>query len=159
ELKDLDGNEHSLSEHEGKPVVLIFVSQHCPWIQGAQPQMNEVAKEYEAKGVVFYGIDSDAVNKVEDIRNYAKEKNVTYTILKDVGNKYADALNAQNTPEVFIVDKEGKLAYHGAFDNRRREAEVGSENYVRMALDEILADKPVSVPEKRQWGCGIRRVK
>lgn len=157
-MKDLDGQEHTLSEHKGKPVVLVFVSNGCPWSRGADPLLSRMAKDYEAKGVVFYGIDPDKNNSPEQIKNYAQDKNVTYRILKDEQNKYADALGAVQTPEVFIVDKDGKLVYHGAVDNREKEAEDGQTNYVQAALDEILAGKPVSTPEKKQWGCTIKRV-
>jgi len=157
-MKDLDGQQHTLSEHKGKPVVLVFVSNGCPWSRGADPVLSEIDKEYRDKGVVFLGIDPDANNTPEQIKDYAQKNKVTYTILKDERNRYADALGAQQTPEVYIVDKNGVLVYHGAVDDRKTETQEGETNYVRAALDEILAEKPVSTPEKKQWGCTIKRV-
>ena len=107
---------------------------------------------------VFYGIDSDKNNKPDQIKGYAKDAGVTYTILKDDGNQYADAVHAKQTPEVFILDKAGKLAYHGAVDDRKDPKADGANNFVRAALDEILADKPVTKTEVPQWGCGIKRM-
>ncbi|MDX9972619.1 MAG: thioredoxin family protein [FCB group bacterium] len=157
-LKDLDGKEHSLSQHKGNPVVLVFVSNGCPWSRGADPQLSELAKAYQEKGVVVLGIDSDKNNTPEQIKAYVTEKNVGYPILKDEGNKVADLLGAKQTPEVFLVDKDGKLVYHGAVDDRKAETEAGKTNYIQAALDETLQGKPVSTPEKKQWGCGIKRV-
>jgi peroxiredoxin len=157
-LKDINGAEHKLSEHKGKPVVLVFVSNGCPWSRGADPTLSRIAHDYEEQGVAVLGIDSDKNNSTDQIKNYAKEKNVAYTILKDEGNKVADLFGAKQTPEVFLIDKDGKLVYHGAVDDRKSETEEGKTSYVRAALDETLAGKPVSTPEKKQWGCGIKRV-
>lgn len=156
-MKDLQGKEHTLSQFKGKPVVLVFVSFGCPWSRGADPVLSKLAEEYKDKAHVI-GIDSDRGNTPEKIAAYAKENGVTYPILKDEGNVYADQLNAKQTPEVFIVDKDGKLIYHGAVDDRKSDTETGATNYIKAALDETLAGKPVTIAHKKQWGCGIKRV-
>jgi peroxiredoxin len=157
-LKDLDGQEHTLAEYKGKPVVLVFVSKECPWSRGADPVLSQLVKDYEGKAVIL-GIDANKDNKPEDIKEYAKQNNLAYTILKDEKNRYADQLGAKKTPEVFLLDAEGKVVYHGAVDDRQKENEEGKTNFVRQALGEVLAGKPVSVPEKNTIGCGIQRVK
>lgn len=157
-LTDLSGREHSLSAYAGKIVVLNFCSQECPWSRGADPNIVEVAKQYQQQGVVFLGIDSHRDTPVERIKEYAEGIGVAYPILKDTQNKYADAVSAGRTPEIYIVDKEGKLAYHGAYDNRRSPEKKGDVNYLTDALDEMLAGKPVSKSEVAAWGCTIKRV-
>ncbi len=157
-LKALDGKEHKLSDFKGKTVVLDFISHGCPWSKAHDKTMPALAEKYKGNDVVVLGIDSDASHSVDDIAAYAKENNITYTILKDEGNKYADALNAKQTPEIFIVDKEGKLVYHGAYDNRKSPDQDGDTNYVESALDNLLAGEAVKTAQTKAWGCGIKRV-
>jgi len=156
-LPDSSGGSHSLSDHKDKIVVLVCSSHNCPWSRGVAPHLAALAKNYMDKGVVFFGLDSDRTNTPESIKEYAEKVGIPYPILKDAGNKYADVLGAARTPEVFIVDGTGTLVYHGAYDNRTSPEDLGSEQYMARALDELLAGEAVSQPEKSAWGCSIRR--
>lgn len=161
-LKDYDGKEHSLSANKGKIVLISFTSQQCPVSNGLEPAFAKLAEQYSAKGVVFFSIDSHAQTTPAEIAKYAASENKTgkklpYPILKDVDNKYADQMGAKRTPEIYIVDKDGKLAYHGAIDNQKETTDPGYKNYVSAALDELLAGKPVSEPKHSAYGCGIKR--
>lgn len=157
-MKDVNGNEHSLQKYRGKVVVLDFCSHECPWSRGADPHLAALVKEYADKGVVFLGIDSHHKTTTEEIKKYAEEKELTHPILKDVNNEYADKVGAKVTPEIFVIDKEGKLRYHGAFDNRTKPEEKGSEFYTRMAIDAVLAGKVPDPQQVKAWGCTIKRV-
>ena len=158
-LKDTTGAKHALGDLKGKVAVLIFTSQECPWSRGADPGLNALAKKYKAKGVAFLGINSHRDTKPDAISDYAKANEVTYPILKDRANRYADKVNARVTPEIFVVDKKGRVVYHGAFDDRKGPNDTGATNYLANALDSVLAGKAVSQPEVKAWGCGIKRVK
>ena len=157
QLQDPMGENHSLSDYAGKIVVLNFCSQECPWSRGADAKINEVARAYAAKEVVFLGVDSHHSTPPEAIKAHAEKAGVPYPILKDTGNAYADKVHAQRTPEIFIVDRQGKLAYHGAFDNRTRPDQEGDINYVADALDALLAGQKIAKPEAAAWGCTIKR--
>ena len=156
-LKDLTGKEHTLEQYKCKIVVLDFCSHHCPWSRGADPHLIELAKKYADQGVVFLGIDSHFDTPVEDIQKYADEAGKSYPILKDEGNQYADKTGARVTPEIYIVDKEGKLAYHGAFDDRKAPESKGDAAYVDKALAAIIAGEKVDPDRVKAWGCTIKR--
>jgi len=156
-LNDLDGKSHSLTDFKGKIVVIEFCSHNCPYSRGTDPQLIELANKYAEKGVVVLGIDSNTPNDVESIRKYAEEKGKKYPILKDVDNVYADKVGATRTPEVFVVDKEGKVAYHGAFDDRKNPEKPGETPYVENAVKALLEGKPVATPTAKAWGCTIKR--
>jgi peroxiredoxin len=156
-LKSTDGKEHTLSKYKGKVVVLDFSCQDCPWSRGADGELIQMAKNYEDKGVVFLGIESSKSTTPVAINEYIAEREIPFPILKDMGNAYADKVNAQVTPEIFILNKEGKLAYHGAFDNRRAPEVKGEMNYVASAVDELLAGNAVSTSSAKAKGCGIKR--
>lgn len=158
-LKDFTGKEHSLEQLKGKIVVLDFCSHKCPWSRGADKTLPELAKTYGEKDVVFLGIDSHKSTPPEEIKEYAAEQKILHPILKDVENQYADAVGATRTPEFYILDKELKLAYHGAFDDRKAPDKPGENNHVRNALDDLLAGQPVKNPKVDAWGCTIKRAR
>ena len=84
------------------------------------------------------------------------EKNLTFSILKDTGNKIADALGATRTPEAYFLDANNRLLYHGRVDNSRDLSQVNS-NELRDALDATLAGKPVAKTTANAFGCSIKR--
>ncbi|HOH28900.1 MAG TPA: redoxin domain-containing protein [Candidatus Hydrogenedentes bacterium] len=157
ELKDLNGTVHSLNQYAGNIVVLEMCSIECPWSRGADPHLVALSKKHADDGVVFLGIDSHKSITVDDIKAYAEKAGKSYPILKDVDNKYADAIGAKTTPEVYVVDKEGKLAYHGAFDNRQQETQEGDKSYVANAIAALLDGKAPDPSEAKSWGCSIKR--
>ncbi len=161
-MSDYEGNSHSLDQYKDKVVVLSFTSQGCPYSRAADPIYANLMQEYKDDGVVFLSVDADKNNKTSDIEEYATSKNETgkklpFPVLKDEMNKYADTMGATRTPEIYIKDKDGKLVYHGAIDNQKKTDDPEYVNYVKNALDEVLAGKPVSTPSKSAYGCGIKR--
>lgn len=158
-LKDSTGKEHTLGELKGKVVVLEFSSPSCPWSRATDPHIAELATSYAGKDVVFLGVDSNNGVTPEDLKKHAEENKIPFPILKDEGNDFADAVGAKQTPEMFVVDKDGKLAYHGAYDNRKTPEAKGDTNFVSAAVDALLAGKEVEKKEEKTWGCGIKRAR
>jgi len=157
ELPDLDGKKHTLEQYKDKIVVIEFGNIGCPYSRGTDPDLIALAQGYAPKGVVVLGIDSNTTNTPADIKKYATEKGKTYPVLKDQDNKYADAVGAKTTPEVYVIDKNGKLAYHGAFDDRAQPDKKGKTPYVENALKALLDGKAVDPKEVKSWGCSIKR--
>jgi len=157
-LKDHEGKDHTLSALKGKIVVLDFSSQECPYSRGVDKDgLVALANEYAAKGVVFLAIDSHKSTTPEQIKQYAAENKIPFPVLKDTGNKYADAVGATRTPEFYVLDKDLKLAYHGAFDDRKDPEKSGEKPYVKNALEDLLAGRPVKESQVAAWGCSIKR--
>ena len=90
------------------------------------------------------------------MKAHAAEKHLTFTILKDNGNKVADALGATRTPEAYFLDAGNKLLYHGRIDNSRDITQVNS-NELRDALEATLSGKPVPKTTASAFGCSIKR--
>jgi peroxiredoxin len=157
ELQDAEGNTHRLSDYTGQILVIIFCSQHCPFSVGVDPDLAVLAEQYADENVAFLGIDSHHSTTPDAIAAYATEKRLPYPTLKDPGNAYADQLGAKRTPEIFIVDTEGTLVYHGAFDSRRGTTSPGSTPYTADALAALVAGETIPTPETRAWGCSIKR--
>ncbi len=157
-LKDYKGKEHSLSDYKNsKAIVLIFVATECPVSNAYNERMEKIYLDYKEKGVQLLGINSNKSESVSDIRNHAIKNNLTFTILKDDKNIIADKFNASFTPEVYVLDPDFNLLYHGRIDDSRREEDVKVQD-LRSTLDEILSGKQISNPKTKAFGCTIKRV-
>lgn len=157
-LPDTDGAEHSLKSLTGKNgAVLIFISVQCPVSNAYNERMEKLAQDYQARGVNVIGINSNNTEPPSAVKSHAGEKHLTFTILKDDGNKIADRLGATKTPEVYVLDTNSKLVYHGRIDNSQK-AEGITANDLREALDEMVAGKPVTKTGGAAFGCTIKRV-
>jgi hypothetical protein len=92
------------------------------------------------------------------VATHAKSVGFTFPVYKDANNILADKFNAQVTPETYVIDSTGTLVYHGQIDDNRNEKRVEQQG-VRIALDAVLAGKPVPVSETKAFGCSIKRVR
>jgi peroxiredoxin len=156
-LTDTTGKEHSLANYKDKIVVLNFCTQECPFSRGADPSINELATAYADNDVVFLGVDSNKNLEPAAIQAHIDEAKIPYPILKDTDNKLADAVGARVTPEIYVIGKDGKLAYHGAPDDRAGPTETPKAHYLKDALDALTAGKAVEKSTVKAWGCGIKR--
>jgi peroxiredoxin len=157
-LPDINGPERSLNSLKGKNgAVLIFISVQCPVSNAYNERMEQLAEDYKARGVNVIGINSNVTEPTEVVKAHAADKHLTFTILKDPGNKIADRLGATKTPEAYVLDAQDRLVYHGRIDNSQNVANITSTD-LRAALDELLAGKPVSKTGGAAFGCTIKRV-
>lgn len=157
-LKDYNGKEYQLSDFkDSKAIVIIFIATQCPVSNAYNSRMEKIYEEYKNKGVAFVGINSNKQESVEEVREHAKKNNLNFVILKDVNNVIADKFKAAVTPEVFVLNSEFDVLYHGRIDDSRKEEDVKSED-LRNALNEILQGKKVTKTETKAFGCTIKRV-
>ncbi|HEX3086527.1 MAG TPA: redoxin family protein [Pyrinomonadaceae bacterium] len=137
--------------------VVIFIATKCPVSNAYNDRMEKVFEDYKAKGVNVIGINANNTEPAAEVKSHAAEKGLKFTILKDDGNKIADRLGATRTPEVYLLDAKGKLAYHGRIDNSQK-AEGITSNDLREALDAVIAGKAVTKTDGAAFGCSIKRV-
>lgn len=156
-LPDVDNKEHSLKSLAGKNgTVLLFIAVQCPVSNAYNERMEKLAQDYKEKGIAVIGINSNVAEDAAAAKAHAADNKLTFTILKDAGNKIADKLGASVTPEAYFLDANNKLVYHGRIDNARNAAEVQSQE-LRNALDAVLAGKAVEKTEAKAFGCSIKR--
>ena len=157
-LPDYNGSNHSLSQYrDGKGTVLIFVSTQCPVSNAYNERMVKLAAEYQPKGFQFLGINSNKAEEPTELASHAKKNSWNFPVLKDKGNAIADKLGASVTPEVFLLDGEGVLRYHGRIDDSQDPAAIKTRD-LKDALDAILAGKEIAKTESKAFGCTIKRV-
>ena len=157
-LKDYNGKDYSLSDFkDSKAIVIIFVATECPVSNAYNSRMESIYNDYKNKNVTMVGINSNKAEDIGRIKEHAKSKGLTFPILKDEKNIIADKFRASVTPEVFVLNNNFEVLYHGRIDDSRDESDVEKKD-LRYALDEILSDKQVSDPVTKAFGCTIKRI-
>lgn len=164
---DANGKTQSLSEYKGKYVVLEWFNPECPFVKKhyGSDNMQKLQQEYTGKGVIWLTIDSNAPGTEGNITaDQAKkimeswETKQTALVL-DPESKIAKLYGAKNTPNMVVINPEGKIVYEGAIDSKAspNPADIpSSTNYVKNALDESLAGKPVSNAQTKPYGCSVK---
>ncbi len=157
------GKRLSLDEIAGgKPVVVMFLCRHCPYVKHVEPELARLSRDYAGKPLAMVGISAnDAVGYPEDapasLAEQAKLAGFGFAYCHDESQEVARAYGALCTPEFFLFDAKRSLVYHGQLDGSRPGNGVplnGSD--LRAAIDAVLAGKPVSGPQKATIGCGIK---
>ena len=135
----------------------MFMATQCPVSNAYNERMVKLYDAYSKKGIAVVGINANKQESVDEITSHSKEHGFKFPVLKDEQNKIADLYAAQVTPEVFVVNPEGKLVYHGSIDDSRNVDKVKTQT-LSVALDALLAGKSVAVSETKAFGCSIKRI-
>jgi peroxiredoxin len=166
-LKDTSGKEHSLSDYKGKFVVLEWFNEGCPFVKKhyTSGNMQKLQQEYTGKDVVWLSINSSAPGNQGHVTPETAPKTIAdwkmnaTKILLDHDGKVGRMYGAKTTPHMFVIDKAGKLIYQGAIDSKptANAADVAdAENYVKVALDNTMAGKPVENASTKPYGCSVK---
>ncbi|MDQ3220941.1 MAG: thioredoxin family protein [Acidobacteriota bacterium] len=157
-LPDTGGKALSFNDLKGKNgAVIVFLSAQCPVVKGYNARINQIAADYEAKGIKFIGINSNSTESLERVKSDAAEVGYKFPLLIDKGNVLADRLGATVTPEAYYFDAKNVLKYHGAIDNDRSGKGI-TDNYLKTAFDASLSGKAIEKTRANAFGCSIKRV-
>jgi peroxiredoxin len=161
-LPGVDDKELSLSDFaDAEVLAVIFSCNHCPYVLAWEDRMIQIQADYADRGVKFVAINSNDVTKYPkdsfpNMKVHAQEKGFNFPYLFDESQEVPTAYGATRTPEVFLFDKSGSLQYHGAIDDNYDNPSAVKANYLRDALDAILAGKTPPVQETPPVGCTIK---
>ncbi len=158
-----DGGTVSLSDYAGKPLLVMFISNHCPYVQHLRNHLAKFGEEYQSKGLSLVAISSNDADAYPDdsFANMAEEKatiGYTFPYLHDEDQSAAKAYRAACTPDFFLFDAQHRLAYRGQFDDSRpgnEEPVTGGD--LRAAAEQVIAGAPVPPDKQRpSVGCNIK---
>ncbi|MGE4104259.1 MAG: redoxin domain-containing protein [Pirellulales bacterium] len=162
-LRDPRGVEHSLAEFRDKKLVVVaFLGTECPLANLYVPRLLALAARYEPLGVGFLGVNSNSQDSNSEVAEHARLYQFSFPLLKDATHAVADQFAAERTPEVFVLDGQRRVRYRGRIDDQygvdfQRPAPTRAD--LAVALDELLADQPVSQPVTVAPGCFIGRLR
>jgi peroxiredoxin len=164
---DSHGQSHSLDQYRGKFVVLEWHNQGCPYTRKhyVSGSMQSLQKEWTAKGVVWFTVISSAqgeqgyVTDSQENAYLAQMHADPSAVLIDADGKLGHLYGAKTTPEMYVIDPQGKLIYEGAIDDRPTPdtSDIkGADNYLNDALTEAMAGKSVLKSYTRPYGCSVK---
>ena len=155
-LNDLEGNEHRLADYRGGVVIINFWSAECPHAArvdlGLLPLMEKWGDDVRHLQIVSNG------NEPIEMRKSVADERGANPILHDADHKVADLYEATNTPHIYILDAEGVLQYHGAYDDVAFRQRVATRNYLRDAVESLLKGSKPQVTSVSPFGCTIVRM-
>jgi hypothetical protein len=167
QAKDAQGQTRDLAQFRGKPLVLEWTNRGCPYVQHAYKSgvMPELQRQAAKEGVVWLTVVSSAPGK----QGYLQPAEVgawkaqfgasPADVLLDPAGAVGRAYDAKTTPHMFIVDPKGTLVYMGGLDDKPSTNPADAKtahNYVRAALDDLKAGRPVHDAVTRPYGCSVK---
>ncbi len=166
-LPATDGTTLSTSDLKADVVVLVFLANHCPWVRGMDGDLVHLVDHFKGRSVRFVGV---SINHRQDdrlpaMKIHAAKAGYNFTYVYDESQNLGRDLGATHTPEYFVFGKDRKLAYMGLLHDSpammRRDGSVHytqgapTHFYVRDAIDDLLAGRPVQVGETAPRGCSL----
>jgi peroxiredoxin len=164
-LKDTNGVEHTLAQYlaDGKIVVLEWFNPDCPFIvkhHQLNRTMTETFMALQHKGMVWLAINSGAPGKqgagLERNKKAHADYEMPFPILLDESGTVGRAYGAKTTPHMFVIGKDGKVAYSGAIDNDPSPTKPGERNYIISALRALMDGRAVPEPTTKPYGCSVK---
>ena len=144
-----------------KAIVMVFLGNDCPVVNLYVPRLIELNREFSKKNVVLLGINSNAHETETDIARFVKETGIDFPVLKDPQNLVADAVLVERTSEVIVLDGFARIVYRGAIDDQHGQGKSKDKpvhNYLRDALNSVIAGEKLAVRASAPFGCLIDRV-
>lgn len=161
-LRNVDGSFVSRMSLSGKPLLVMFISNHCPFVKHLREKLSEIGNHYLAKGIAVVAIGSnDPKDYPEDGPEKMKvevlEAGYQFPYLFDASQEVAKAYHAACTPDFFLFDPLHRLVYRGQFDDSRpgNGVEVTGKDLIA-AMDAVLIGKKPNENQKPSLGCNIK---
>ncbi len=157
----VSGNTVSSTDFSGKPLLVMFICRHCPFVKHVQQELAKIGQDYEGKiGIVAISsndIESYPEDAPDSLKEQAQEIGFSFPYLYDESQSVAKAFTAACTPDLFLFDGGGELVYRGQLDDSRPSLNIlvtGKD--LRAAIDAVLFGQAVSSKQRPSLGCGIK---
>jgi len=157
-----DGALVRSEDFAGKPLLVMIICNHCPYVIHVRDQIGALARDYLPKGVGIVAINANSTRThpedgPAEMKKLAAAEGWQFPFLFDDTQQVARAFQAACTPEFYLFDASGRLVYRGQLDDSRPRNEVPvTGKDLRAAMDAVIAGKPVSPDQKPSVGCSIK---
>jgi hypothetical protein len=161
-MKNVDGRELAIADVAGAHgTLVIFTCNHCPWVRAWESRIVALAGEAAKRGIGVIAINSNdpAVYPGDGFQamiERAKAESYDFPYVMDTTSNVGRAFGATHTPEAFLFDAKGKLAYHGAIDDNARDASHVTHRYLHDAIVAVSDGQPPVAPETKALGCSLQ---
>ncbi|MCP4788384.1 MAG: thioredoxin family protein [Fuerstiella sp.] len=161
-LPNVDGTTVSNTDSVGKPLLVIFMCNHCPFVVHLRGALAAFGDEYQAKGLAIIGISSNDVRNYpqdgpEEMKKEAQDAGYRFAYLYDSDQSVAKAYKAACTPDFFLFDADHSLVYRGQFDSSRPGNDIAVTGQdLKAACDAVLSGQNVAGVQQPGIGCNIK---
>lgn len=161
-LPDVSGKTVGLADFKGKPLLVMFICNHCPFVKHIRGGLAQLGRDYAPRGAAIVAISSnDLDNYPQDapdkMKEEAKSAGYNFPYLYDETQAVAKTYRAACTPDFYLFDGDHRLVYRGQFDDSRPSNGLPvTGKDLRAALDAVLGRKPVPGAQKPSIGCNIK---
>lgn len=162
QLPAVDGKTYALKDFpKGKPAVVMFICNHCPYVQAVEDRLIQLGHDLKAQGVPVIAIcandeESHPEDSFENLKKRSEEKNYPFIYLHDKQQNVARAFGAVCTPDFFVYDSNHKLAYRGRLDDSWKDAGKVQKRELFEAVQVLLKNEKVSDEQTASMGCSIK---
>ncbi len=164
-LEGTDGKKYSLEDFDqAKVLVLVFMCNHCPYVQAIWDRLVELQARFEERGVRFVGINPNTANPeyseetMEKMQEHYQLYAMNFPYLEDKDQTVALKYQAQCTPDIYVYNSERKLSYHGRVDDNWKDAGAVEKEELADALEALLNGEAVDQLQRPAIGCSIKWV-
>ena len=161
-LPDTDGNLVSEKMFTGKPILVLFICNHCPFVIHIRNQLAAIGREYTKKGIAIVAINSNDVeshpdDSPEKMKIEHAKAGYTFPYLFDASQTVAKSFKAACTPDIYLFDKDHRLVYRGQLDDSRPSNQIPvTGKDLRAAMDALLGGARIPSEQKPSLGCNIK---
>lgn len=161
-MANVDGKDLTLASLAGeKGTLVVFTCNACPWAKLWEKRVAEIGNAALAAGMGVVAINSNdpklnAEDGFAEMKKRAKALKLKFPYVVDATSDVARAFGATRTPEAFVFDAEGKLAYHGTVDDNAKDIAAIKSHWLKEAVNEVASGKPVTTAETKAFGCTIK---
>ena len=161
-LPAVDGNTYSRDDFRAKPVlVVMFICNHCPYVNAVEDRLIKLAREFETRGVQVVGICANDANDYPDdafdkLAARWRERAYGFPYLQDEAQDVARTFGAVCTPDIFVFDRERRLAYRGRVDDSWKDESRVTRRELAEAIEALVAGGKPSREQRPSMGCSIK---
>ncbi|MGL5060077.1 MAG: thioredoxin family protein [Microcoleus sp.] len=163
ELPGVDEEVHHLSRYleTYRAIAVVFMCNHCPYVRSYLDRLKGIQADFQDKSVTLIGINANDANQYpddsfENMKVFAAENQLNFPYIRDVAQDVAQSFGAATTPEVFLLDQDGRLRYKGLIDDNSNDAAAVQVTYLRNAIAQVLDGTTVEPSETQAIGCSVK---
>jgi peroxiredoxin len=163
ELPGVDEEVHHLSRYLEKfrAIAVIFLCNQSPCVQLYLNRLKQLQADFQERDVTLIGINANDVNQhpdenFENMKIFAANNQLNFPYIRDMAQDVAESFGASHTPEVFLLDQDGRLRYKGLIDDNADNPEAVQFSYLRSAIDQLLNDQPIEPSSTDAIGCTLK---
>jgi len=160
DMTDVDGHSYKMSGRAA--TVVVFVTVDCPIANQYQAELERQRQRFEPQGVGYFLVHVDPDVTTAKAKEHAREYGTKGRLVLDKDHRLVKAFDAKLTPEVFVLDRAGKLAYRGRIDDRYaglgNQKATPKKHELADAVQAVLAGRRPTVTKTSGYGCLIPRL-